>query len=89
LFPCAHISAANIIFSLRLGREGRIHIIPGGAGVGSTVKMVNQLLAGVHVVVAAEALALAAKVGLDVEEMYQIVNGAAGASCVLQGWVSE
>ena len=28
------------------------------AGIGSTVKMVNQLLAGVHIAVAAEALAL-------------------------------
>ena len=57
-----------------------IHVIRGGAGMGSTVKMVHQLLAGVHIVVAAEALALAAKAGLDVEQMYDIVNGAAGAS---------
>ncbi len=61
-----------------MGKE--IHIIPGGAGMGSTVKMVHQLLAGVHIVVAAEALALAAKAGLDVKQMYDIVNGAAGAS---------
>jgi putative dehydrogenase len=67
-----------------MGREGQIHIIPGGAGMGSTVKMVHQLLAGVHVVVAAEALALAAKAGLDVEQMYTIVNGAAGASWMFQ-----
>ena len=44
-----------------MGKE--IHIIPGGAGMGSTVKMVHQLLAGVHIVVAAEALALAARAG--------------------------
>jgi len=61
-----------------MGKE--IHIIRGGAGMGSTVKMVHQLLAGVHIVVAAEALALAAKAGLDVEQMYDIVKGAAGAS---------
>lgn len=54
--------------------------IPGGAGMGSTVKMIHQLLAGVHIVVAAEALALAAKAGVDVAQMYEIVNGAAGAS---------
>ena len=42
--------------------------------------MVHQLLAGVHIVCAAEALALAAKAGLDVEQLYKIVNGAAGAS---------
>lgn len=42
--------------------------------------MVHQLLAGVHIVCAAEALSLAAKAGLDVNQMYNIVNGAAGAS---------
>uniref|UniRef100_A0A7S2UKB0 3-hydroxyisobutyrate dehydrogenase-like NAD-binding domain-containing protein n=1 Tax=Attheya septentrionalis TaxID=420275 RepID=A0A7S2UKB0_9STRA len=61
-----------------------VHIISGGAGMGSTVKMVHQLLAGVHIVVAAEALALAAKAGLDVEQMYNIVNGAAGASWMFE-----
>lgn len=61
-----------------LGQE--IHIIEGGPGMGSTVKMVHQLLAGVHICVAAEALTLAAKAGLDVEQLYRIVNGAAGAS---------
>jgi len=40
----------------------------------------HQLLAGVHIVAAAEALSLAAKAGLNVEQMYEIVNGAAGAS---------
>jgi len=63
-----------------LGRRNDIHIIPGGAGQGSMVKMVHQLLAGVHICVAAEALALAAKAGLNVQQMYDIVNGAAGAS---------
>ena len=57
-----------------------IHIVKGGAGMGSTVKMVHQLLAGVHIAVAAEALALAAKAGLDVKQMYAIVKGAAGNS---------
>lgn len=61
-------------------KEGSIHIINGGAGMGSMVKMVHQLLAGVHICAAAEALALAAKAGLDVQQVYQIVNDAAGAS---------
>jgi len=33
-----------------------VHIIQGGAGAGSTVKCVHQLLAGVHICVAAEAM---------------------------------
>ena len=37
-----------------LGKD--VHIIEGGAGYGSTVKCVHQLLAGVHICSAAEAL---------------------------------
>ena len=37
-----------------LGKE--VHIIKGGAGSGSAVKCVHQLLAGVHICAAAEAL---------------------------------
>ena len=37
-----------------LARE--VHVIKGGAGAGSTVKCVHQLLAGVHICVAAEAM---------------------------------
>ncbi|KAI2498036.1 NAD-binding of NADP-dependent 3-hydroxyisobutyrate dehydrogenase [Fragilaria crotonensis] len=56
----------------------------GGVGMASTAKMVHQLLAGVHICAAAEALALAAKAGLDPHQMYEIVNGAAGASWMFQ-----
>jgi putative dehydrogenase len=35
---------------------GEVHIIQGGAGSGSTVKCVHQLLAGVHICAAAEAM---------------------------------
>ena len=42
--------------------------------------MVHQLLAGIHVVAAAEALTLAAKTGVDAHQMYDIVCGAAGMS---------
>mmetsp|Transcript_14365 Transcript_14365/g.33277 ORF Transcript_14365/g.33277 Transcript_14365/m.33277 type:complete len:476 (+) Transcript_14365:219-1646(+) len=71
------LRAADPLFRA-MGTE--IHIVKGGVGMGSTVKMVHQLLAGVHIAVAAEALALAAKAGLDVRQMYEIVKGAAGNS---------
>ena len=67
-----------------MGKENEIHLIEGGVGMGSTAKMVHQLLAGVHIVAAAEALSLASKAGLDVEQMYNIVNGAAGSSWMFQ-----
>lgn len=71
------LQAADPLFRA-MGTE--IHIVKGGVGMGSTVKMVHQLLAGVHIAVGAEALALAAKAGLDVRQMYDIVKGAAGNS---------
>ena len=61
-----------------------IHRISGGVGMGSTVKMVHQLLAAIHVVTAAEALSLAAKAGLNVSQLYEIVTGAAGNSWMFQ-----
>ena len=48
--------------------------------MGSMVKMVHQLLAGIHICAAAEVLALAAKAGLNVKQVYEIVNDASGAS---------
>ncbi|KAL3783372.1 hypothetical protein HJC23_013417 [Cyclotella cryptica] len=58
----------------------KIYRISGGVGMGSTVKVIHQILAGVHVVVAAEAIAMASKAGLDVHQFYDIVSGAAGNS---------
>jgi L-threonate 2-dehydrogenase len=59
-----------------------IHRIRGASG--STAKMVHQLLAGVHICVAAEAMALAAKAGLDPQQLYEIVPNAAGSSWMFQ-----
>lgn len=53
-------------------------------GQGATVKTVNQLLCGVHIVVAAEALALAEKVGVDTATMLDILTGTSAASWMLK-----
>jgi putative dehydrogenase len=49
-------------------------------GVGSTVKMVNQLLAGVHIAAAAEAMALATRAGADPRQVYEVISNSAGSS---------
>ncbi|HTR82877.1 MAG TPA: L-threonate dehydrogenase [Reyranella sp.] len=49
-------------------------------GIGSLVKTVNQLLAGVHIATAAEAMALAAKAGADTREVYDVISASAGNS---------
>lgn len=49
-------------------------------GLGSTVKTINQLLAGVHIAVGAEAMALGAKAGIEPKLLLDILmSGAAGS----------
>jgi 3-hydroxyisobutyrate dehydrogenase len=50
------------------------------AGLGSAAKMVNQLLCGVHIVAAAEALHLAERAGMDPARMLEIIGVSAGNS---------
>lgn len=53
-------------------------------GQGATVKTVNQLLCGVHIAVVAEAFALAAKVGVDLEVLLELMGGSAASSWMLK-----
>jgi len=53
-------------------------------GQGATAKAVNQLLCGVHLAVAAEALSLAEKLGVDTAVMLDIVGGSAASSWMLR-----
>ncbi|MCA0422109.1 MAG: NAD(P)-dependent oxidoreductase [Proteobacteria bacterium] len=52
-------------------------------GQGSTVKTINQLLCGVHIVAAAEAFALAEKAGVDTALMLKILGNSAAGSWML------
>lgn len=54
------------------------------AGQGSAFKAVNQLLCGVHIAAAAEALALAEKNDLDLEMMVEMLGGSAASSWMLK-----
>jgi 3-hydroxyisobutyrate dehydrogenase-like beta-hydroxyacid dehydrogenase len=57
------------------------------AGIGSTVKMVNQLLAGVHIATAAEALALGIRAGADPQTLFDVISTSAGSSWMWQNRV--
>ncbi len=52
-------------------------------GQGAAVKTVNQLLCGVHIAAAAEALALAARIGVDPAVALPILSGSSAASWML------
>lgn len=66
------------------GLGQRIFHVGERAGQGATVKTVNQLLCGVHIAVVAEAFALAAKTGVDLEVLLEIMSGSAASSWMLK-----
>lgn len=53
-------------------------------GMGSQVKMINQLLAGVHIAATAEAMALGAGIGVDLETLYDVIRECAGNSWMFE-----
>ncbi|MBW4021552.1 MAG: NAD-binding protein [Proteobacteria bacterium] len=53
-------------------------------GQGAAFKMVNQLLAGVHIAAAAEAMAFAARQNLDLQKVYDVITASAGNSWMFQ-----
>jgi 3-hydroxyisobutyrate dehydrogenase-like beta-hydroxyacid dehydrogenase len=63
---------------------GKVYEIGGEIGLGATVKIIHQLLAGVHIAAGAEAMALAAKAGIPLGTMYEVVTNAAGNSWMFE-----
>ncbi|HEX2019094.1 MAG TPA: L-threonate dehydrogenase [Aurantimonas sp.] len=63
---------------------GKVYRISETIGDGATVKIIHQLLAGVHIAAGAEAMALAAKAGIPLETMYDVVTNAAGNSWMFE-----
>jgi L-threonate 2-dehydrogenase len=57
------------------------------AGIGAAFKMVNQLLAGVHIAAACEAVSFAARLGLDLPEVYKVITASAGNSWMFENRV--
>lgn len=53
-------------------------------GAGQTLKMVNQMLVGVHEVAAAEAMVLGMKAGIDPDLLYDVVSRSAGDSWIFR-----
>jgi L-threonate 2-dehydrogenase len=58
----------------------RIFDVGREAGMGSTAKMINQLLCGVHIAAAAEAMNVAERAGVSLATMHEIISVSAGNS---------
>jgi 3-hydroxyisobutyrate dehydrogenase len=59
-------------------------VVGTSAGDGQKMKLVNQLLCGVHIAVAAEALAFAEALGLDAATCYEVLRHGAAASFMFE-----
>ena len=53
-------------------------------GIGSQFKMVNQLLAGIHIAATAEALTFGIRLGLDPGKLLEVISQCAGSSWMLE-----
>jgi len=63
---------------------GKVYRLGDRAGAGSKVKIINQLLAGVHIAAAAEAMALGLRAGVDPDALYEVITHSAGNSWMFE-----
>ena len=63
---------------------GKVYKLGDNAGAGSKVKIINQLLAGVHIAAAAEAMALGLREGVPPEALYEVITHSAGNSWMFE-----
>lgn len=62
----------------------KLYLVPGGIGAGSNMKMVHQVLAGIHILGASEAMGFAAQLGLDATTTAEAIKSSASWS-----WMHE
>jgi L-threonate 2-dehydrogenase len=78
--PEAYAKAGDLLESM----AGKVYRLGDRAGAGSKVKIINQLLAGVHIAAAAEAMALGLREGVAPEALYEVITHSAGNSWMFE-----
>ena len=78
--PAAYAVAEPLLNAM----AAKVYKLGDKAGAGSKVKIINQLLAGVHIAAAAEAMALGLREGLDPETLYDVITHSAGNSWMFE-----
>ncbi len=81
--PEGFAAAGDVLQAL----AGKVYRLGDQAGIGSTVKMVNQHLAGVHIAAACEAMALGMRAGADPAQLYEVICNSAGMSWMFENRV--
>ncbi|WP_338880197.1 L-threonate dehydrogenase [Achromobacter veterisilvae] len=78
--PAAYEACDGVLESM----AGKVYRLGDRAGAGSKVKIINQLLAGVHIAAAAEAMALGLREGVDADALYEVITHSAGNSWMFE-----
>jgi 3-hydroxyisobutyrate dehydrogenase len=81
--PAAFEAAGPLLDAI----AGKVYRLGDRPGIGSTVKMVNQHLAGVHIAAACEAMALGMRAGADPHALYDVICHSAGMSWMFENRV--
>lgn len=78
--PEAYAAAGHVLDAM----AGKVYRLGDKAGAGSKVKIINQLLAGVHIAAAAEAMALGLREGVAADALYEVITHSAGNSWMFE-----
>ena len=78
--PAAYAKAGSALEAM----AAKVYRLGDQAGNGSKVKIINQLLAGVHIAAAAEAMALGLREGVKAEDIYEVITHSAGNSWMFE-----
>jgi 3-hydroxyisobutyrate dehydrogenase len=78
--PAAYARAGEVLEAM----AGKVYRLGDRAGPGSKVKIINQLLAGVHIAAAAEAMALGLREGVAADALYEVITHSAGNSWMFE-----
>ena len=78
--PEAYAKAGGALATM----AAKVYRLGDRAGNGSKVKIINQLLAGVHIAAAAEAMALGLREGVDAAALYEVITNSAGNSWMFE-----
>ena len=78
--PAAYAKAGGVLDAM----AANVYRLGNRAGNGSKVKIINQLLAGVHIAAAAEAMALGLREGVDAKDLYEVITHSAGNSWMFE-----
>lgn len=81
--PAAFTKAQSVLDAI----AAKVYRLGDAPGMGSKVKMINQLLAGVHIAASAEAMALGIRAGVDPNVLYEVISNSAGSSWMFQNRV--